>query len=212
MSFEDLSKVQLDVLKEIGNIGAGNAATSMAQLINKQINMDVPSVNVVTFDEVMEILGGPEATVVALFFRFDGDAPGTVYFILTIEKAQLLINKMTENQGYELFTEDGTINEFALSVLKEVGNIMTGSYLSALADFLQLNLQPSIPHLSIDMAAAVLTPGLIEVSQASDYAIVINTEINEYELDSGIHGHFFLLPDVESLTKIFNRLGIEGYE
>ncbi|HLQ73850.1 MAG TPA: chemotaxis protein CheC [Bacillota bacterium] len=212
MSFEDLSKTQLDVLREIGNIGAGNAATSMAQLINRQVNMNVPSVNVVTFDQMMDILGGPDATVVALFFRFHGDAPGTVYFILTIEKAQLLIKKMTSNDSIDLFDENGDVHAFALSTLKEAGNIMTGSYLSALADFLQLDLQSSIPHISIDMAAAVLTPALVEVSQVSDYAIVINTEINEMKLDTGIHGHFFLIPDVDSFSKIFNKLGIEGNE
>lgn len=211
MEFDKLSNMQLDVLREIGNIGAGNAATSMALLINKKVDMQIPAVNIVTFDEMMDIIGGPEATIVAMLFRIHGEAPGTVYFILTIEKAETLLNEIIQDPNIRLLENNDT-NELAISALTEVGNIMTGSYLSALSDFLNLNMQPSIPYLSIDMAGAVLIPGLLEVSQTSDYAIVIDTEINDSQKDSGIHGHFFLLPDVESLPKIFNALGIQDHE
>lgn len=211
MEFDRLSKIQLDVLREVGNIGAGNAVTSMAQLINKKVNMKIPAVNVVTFDQMMEIVGGPEAIIVAMYFRIHGEAPGTVYFVLTIEKAETLINEMVQDPSVQLF-ENGETNDLAISVLAEVSNIMTGSYLSALSDFLNINMQSSVPNLSIDMAGAVLIPGLIEVSQVSDYAIVIDTEITDEQVDSGVDGHFFLLPDVESLPKIFTALGIENHE
>lgn len=211
MTYGSLSKIQVDVLREIGNIGAGNAATSMAEMIDKKVNMKIPSVNIVTFDEMMDIIGGPEALIVALYFRIHGETPGTVYFTLTIEKAESLLREITKDPNIQLF-KDGEANSLAISALSEVGNIMTGSYLSALSDFLNINMQSSIPYLSIDMAGAVLTPGLIEVSQVSDYAIVIDTQINDSHHDNGVQGHFFLLPDMESLPKIFNALGINNYE
>lgn len=211
MDFKNLSHMQLDVLREIGNIGAGNAATSMSKLINKRVDMNVPSVNVVTFDEMMEIIGGPEQLIVAMFFRIHGEAPGSVYFILSIEEAESLVNQITNDATLNLLS-DTQPDELAISVLKEIGNIMTGSYLSALSDFVNINMQSSIPHLSVDMAGAVLTAGLIEISQVSDYAIVIDTEINKQTTQNGFNGHFFLMPDLESIPKYFSALGINEHE
>lgn len=210
MDFQNLSNLQLDVLREIGNIGAGNAATSMSKLINKRIDMNVPSVNVVTFDEMMEIIGGPEQLIVAMFFRIQGDTPGSVYLILSIEEAESLVSQITNDATLNLLSETKP-DELAISVLKEVGNILTGSYLSALSDFININMQSSIPYLSVDMAGAVLIPGLLEISQVSDYAIVIDTEINKHTLKSGFNGHFFLIPDLESIPKFFTALGINGH-
>lgn len=205
-----LSDEQLDILREIGNIGAGNAATSMSELINQRIHMAVPAVNVVTFDEIGEIVGGSEQLIVAMFFRIHGKTPGSVYFILSIEEAESLALQMTNDQNINLLSDQP--NELAISALKEVGNIMTGSYLSALSDFMDINMQSSIPYLSIDMAGAVLTAGLVELSQVSDYAIVINTKINKNHNHHDLNGHFFLLPDMKSFPVIFSALGINEYE
>lgn len=210
MVFDNLSSIQLDVLREIGNIGAGNAATSMSKLINKRIDMKMPSVNIVTFDEMMDTVGGPEELIVAMFFRIQGDAPGTVFFILTIEEAESLVSQITNDMELDLLSDDGP-SELAISALKEIGNIMTGSYLTALSDFVKINMQPSIPHLGVDMAGSILTAGLLELSKMSDYAIIIDTEINDNNLKNGLNGHFFLLPDVESLPKIFDALGVHGH-
>lgn len=207
----NLTSEQQDVLREIGNIGAGNAATSMAQLINKKIDMQVPSVDIVSYDEMMEMVGGPETYVAAVFFRIQGDAPGTVYFILTMEEAVNLVRQITNNVTFN-WRSDGTLDEQATSVLQETGNILTGSYLSALSDFTQINMQQSVPYFSADMAGAVLTAGLLELSHVTDYAIIIDTKINHHDSNNGIHGHFFLLPDPESFQKIFHALGISENE
>lgn len=208
-----LSSFQRDVLCEIGNIGAGNATTSLSQLTNKRIYMDTPVVNVVSFNEMMDMVGGIEELVVAMFFRIYGDAPSSVYFILSIEEAESLIYQVTNGVEIDLLEYSDENNEFAISALKEVANIITGSYISALADFINIHMQSSIPHLSIDMAGAVLTVGLLEVSQRSDHAIVINTDLSDSKGgENGLHGHFFLLPDMESFTAIFSALGIEQYE
>lgn len=204
-----LSTVQMDVLREIGNIGAGNAATSMPKLINKKIDMAVPSVNVVAFDEVMEMIGGPETPIVGIMIHISGEAPGKVYFILSIEEAESLVKSITNEHDFTLLN-DKEPNDLVFSALKETGNILTGSYISALSDFTRLQMQPSVPYLSIDMAGAVLTVGLIEVSQVTDYAIIIDTKINDSESADGIHGNFFFLPDPEAFPKIFNALGIEN--
>lgn len=210
-SMNQLSNEQLDVLREIGNIGAGNAATSMSKLINRKVDMQVPSVNVVGFNEVVEMIGGPEEPIVAIFIHIQGAAPGSVYFILSIDEANRLLNELTPGDDVNLFGDEQP-NEFALSAIQETGNILAGSYLSALSDFTHINMQPSIPYLSIDMAGAILTEGLLGISNESDYAIIIDTQIWDVENISGIHGQFFLLPEPGAFQKIFQALGIHYYE
>lgn len=208
MDFIDrITSYHLDVLKEIGNIGAGNAATALSKLLNKSIDMKVPSVRIVTFQEVTELVGGPDNIVAAIFLRIEGDAPGSMFYMLPIAEAEDLIGKLIGDSTFQL--QAPPFNELGLSALHELGNILAGSYLSALCDFTKVNMQPSVPALSIDMAGAVLSYGLLEFSQVGDYAIVIDTEINKLEGDSSRStGHFFLLPDPKSFEKIFTSLGV----
>ncbi|WP_010649277.1 chemotaxis protein CheC [Oceanobacillus massiliensis] len=211
MEYINLTYEQKDVLREIGNIGAGNAATSLSKLLNTKVEMNVPSVNIVSYDEIMELIGGPDETIVGLMFRILGEAPGTVYLILSVDEAEYLVRILTNDPGYSLFDGERE-NELAMSALHEIGNIVTGSYLTALSDFTKINMQPSVPYLGIDMAGAILTVGLLEISQVTDYAIIIDTEINNDDSPEGIHGNFFLLPDPESFSKLFNALGINDDE
>lgn len=211
MEIHNLTSVQLDVLREIGNIGAGNAATSMSLLTSQKIDMEVPVVKIIPFEQVMELIGGPDELVVAIYLRILGNAPGTVYFIMSISEATQLVRQIIHDNSFHMENLN-EISDFALSALNEAGNILTGSYLSALSDFLNINMQPSIPSLSIDMAGAILSVGLIELSNHTDYAIVIDTKMNNDETNNNFQGHFFLLPDAETLPKIFSALGIEEYE
>ncbi|WP_026906141.1 chemotaxis protein CheC [Paucisalibacillus globulus] len=210
MNYQQFSSIQLDALKEIGNIGAGNAATSMSGLIQKKVDMEVPSIEIVAFDDVMEMVGGPDQLIVGILFQIHGKAPGMVYLLFTLEEAESLVKQMTNMDGIS-FTPDGEQNELALSALQEAGNILAGSYLSALSDFTNINMQPSVPHLSVDMAGAILTVGLLQISEVYDFAIIINTKINDTEDNNqGINGQLLLLPSPESFTKIFQALGIQG--
>ncbi|HLR41067.1 MAG TPA: chemotaxis protein CheC [Virgibacillus sp.] len=208
----NLSSMQLDVLREIGNIGAGNAATSMSELLNKKINMQIPSVNIVSFDEMMNLIGGPDNVIVAIYFRMQGEAPGTVYFILTVEEAEYLVRQMMPEAKLEISGGEES-SELTISILQEIGNILTGSYLSALSDFTNINMKPSVPYLNVDMAGAILTIGLLELSQVSDHAIIIDTKINDGDTQQhGVTGHLFLLPDLDSFPKLFAALGVDDHE
>lgn len=202
-----ISDVQFDILKEVGNIGAGHAATALSTLLNKKIDMKVPDVSSVSFDEMMEMAGGSESVVASVFLRIEGDAPGSMFFILPLQQAEKFIRLLIGDQNFTF--SDPNINELAMSAFQELGNILCGSYLSSLSDFTQLNLYPSVPALSVDMVGAVISSGLIELSQASDYGIVIDTALNEDDADLAevVKGHFFLLPDPDSFDIIFKALG-----
>ncbi|MFD0698362.1 chemotaxis protein CheC [Paenibacillus sp. GCM10027628] len=194
----------MDVLKEVGNIGAGHAATALSTLLDKPIDMLVPKVRMLPFEEICESVGGAETVVLAIFLRVDGDAPGNMFFILNLDSAK---NMLRDLVGLEIQEED-EYSELELSALNEIGNILAGSYLTSLADFTQLNLQPTVPSLAIDMAGAILSYGLLQFGQMGDQALLIDTKFLEGENE--VQGHFFLIPDPESFGKIFAALGVEA--
>jgi chemotaxis protein CheC len=201
-----ISPVQLDVLKEIGNIGAGNAATSLSQLLQKKIDMKVPSVRVVSFNEMIESIGEAESVVVSVFLQLEGEITGNMYVLLTLEQATHFIRHLTGDNEFSF--KHISDSELSISALQELSNILAGSYLRALSDFSQLRLYPSVPELSIDMLGASLSHSLIEISQESDVVIMIDTTINEDVVEDSYHSHFLLMPDPESLQSIFKALGV----
>ncbi|RFU68880.1 chemotaxis protein CheC [Bacillus sp. V59.32b] len=210
MSFtEKISAVHLDILKEIGNIGAGNAATALSKLLTKKIDMKVPSVRILSFDEMLDLAGGAETIVLSVYLRIEGDAPGTILFVLSPHQAMYFIHQMTDEKDFSF--EMPPFSELSMSALQELGNILSGSYLSALSDFTGLHLYPSVPALSYDMAGATISYGLLELSQVSDYVIVIDTALSEVGQDTNsVNGHFFMLPDPESFETIFASLGVNS--
>lgn len=202
--FSRLEDFQLDVLKEVGNIGAGHAATALSTLLDKPIDMLVPKVRMLPFEEICESVGGAETVVLAIFLRVDGDAPGNMFFILDLDAAK---NMLRDLIGLHIEDQE-EYSELELSALNEIGNILAGSYLSSLADFTNLNMQPTVPALAIDMAGAILSYGLLQFGQMGDQALLIDTKFMEGENE--VQGHFFLIPDPESFSKIFSALGVES--
>jgi len=213
MSFQDqIKSLQLDILKEIGNIGAGHAATALSSLLNTKIDMSVPNVKIMPFNDMMELVGGAENVVASVYFRIEGEAPGSMYFVTSLEQASNIIKQLTNDPEFQI--EDLEQNPIAASVLQEVGNILIGSYLSSFSDFTKLNIYPTVPALAIDMFGAIISYGLIEIGQVSDEAIVIDTIFfsDEDKENEELNGHFFLLPDPDSFEIIFNSLGLGSNE
>lgn len=208
MNDQKITSLHLDVLKEIGNIGAAHAATALSSLLGKKIEMKVPKVEMVSFSEMMELVGGSEKVVVGIYLRIEGDVQGSMFFILPIEQANRFIRRLIQDEQFNF--SKNPVSELGLSAMQEMGNILSGSYLSALSDFTNLNIYPTVPGLSVDMFGAIISIGLIELSHVSDNVIVINTSIFEEEIETAeeMKGHFFLLPDPESFKVLFKALGV----
>jgi chemotaxis protein CheC len=191
-------------LKEIGNIGAGNAATALAGLLGKKINMKVPRVRILDFKHVSSILGEPEVIVVGILLRVTGDLTGNIMFILENQAARVLVNILMGKPVEE--TADFT--ELELSALQEMGNILAGSYLSSLSALTNLKLLPSVPCLAIDMAGAIVSVPAIEFGKVGDSVLYIETEFSEGS--TKVVGNFFLIPDVDSYDILLKSLGVTG--
>lgn len=193
---------KMDVLKEVGNIGAGNAATALSQLLNKPIDMAVPTVQLLSFEEITESVGGAERIVIAVFLRVEGDAPGNLFFIMSPEAGKNLLQRLA---GIEVL-DDHEFSEMEQSALNEIGNILAGSYLTSLADFTNLSMTPTVPGLAMDMAGAILSYGLLQFGEMGDVALLINTTFLEGHHE--VEGQFFLIPDPQSFAQIFEALGV----
>ena len=198
----ELSPTQLDALREIGNVGAGNSATALSQIINHRIDMNVPQVSIVPLTDVPDLVGGPDVMVAGVFLRVYGAAPSNILFLLPQESAFYLVDMIL---GKPHGTTQ-TLDFMDESALMEIGNILAGAYLNALFNLTKLSLLPSIPALAMDMAGAILSVVLIQLGQMGDHALVIETEFQADE--DGIKGHFFLVPDPGSLDTILTAVGV----
>lgn len=198
---DSLDNVLLDVLKEIGNIGSGNAATALATMLDKKIDMEVPQVKILEFKDVSKVLGDAEKPVVGIYFEMSGDIEGNIMFTLDIDSARNLVNMLF---GRTDDKED--MDDMDMSALSEVGNILAASYINSLSTMTQLNLKLSVPSVSIDMAGAILSVPAIQFGHFSDHAIFIETQFKEDERT--ISGDLFLVPEVDSFDKIFKSLGV----
>ncbi|MBW7454726.1 chemotaxis protein CheC [Paenibacillus sepulcri] len=192
----------MDVLKEVGNIGAGNAATALSRLLDKPVDMNVPTVSLIPFEQVADRVGGFEQVVVAVFLRVEGDAPGSMFFLIKEDSAKKLLGNLLSIP----VEADSGYSEMEFSALSEIGNILAGSYLSSLADFTKLSMTPTVPAITVDMAGAIMSYGITQYGEMGDSALLIDTTFLEGQEE--LEGHFFLIPDPESFDKIFSSLGV----
>lgn len=200
ISFEKVTTEYYDVLKELGNIGAGNATTALAQMLQSKVDMKVPQVRLLNFNEVGEVMGGEEQIVVGIYLAVEGDITGSIMFILEQQAGRTLVEKIMGVQA----TGD-SFSEMEISALSEIGNIITGAYLNSLAQMTNLKMLPSVPSLSVDMLNAILSVPAIEFGIMGDQILLIQTQFTD-EVD--LNGYFILLPDLESYAKILSALGI----
>lgn len=200
ISLEEMSNEYFDVLKELGNIGAGNATTALAQMMQCKVDMAVPQVRLLEFKELGETMGGEELVMAGIYLGIEGDITGSIMFLLEKLAAKHLVGKL---MGMESEGEEFTEMEF--SALKEVGNIITGAYLNSLSSITNLSIYPSVPDLCVDMAGAILSVPAIEFGALGDRILLIQTQFfDEMVLD----GYFILIPDLESYGRILAALGI----
>jgi len=200
--YGDLNEVQLDALKEIGNIGSGNAATALSSMLERMVNISVPKINVLDYNSVCDALGGPEELLVGILFSISGDVTGMIMFLLHKEFAHMVLNSLvgSEFDGYS------ELDEMDKSTIQEVGNIMAASYINAMAALTGLSIDLSVPTMNIDMAGALLSVPAIYYANISDKIILIEDEF-DHDKD-GASSHILLIPEVDGLEKIMESLGL----
>lgn len=201
LSVENLNSQHLDILREIGNIGAGNAVTALANMINKRIDMNVPSVKILDFSSVGTVLGGEEIVVSGVYFRITGDLEGNIMFLLDMKSAKTLTNILMDKDD-----KTETLDEMDKSAIREIGNILSGAYISSLSSLTGLDIKISIPSLCIDMAGAILSVPAIQFGYTGDKTLLIETILRDG--DNTVTGNFLLIPETGSFPTLLNSLGV----
>jgi chemotaxis protein CheC len=194
--------MQIDVLREISNIGCGNAATALSTMLNKPIDMEIPNVSVLPLAEVPDLLGGAELLVTGVFFQASDGLPCSILWLLQQESIgkllSLLFGMSTVSQPpYSTLEQSG---------LMEVGNILSSSYLGALSSFSGLNFHLSVPALATDMTGAILDIVLTQLGSYSDHALLIKNSLRQG--NEAVAANFLLVPDPELLENVFASLGV----
>jgi chemotaxis protein CheC len=199
----DLKELQIDALREVANIGAGHAATALSQMTNRRIMISVPQINIARLEEVAELLGNPQAVVVAVLMHMLGDLTGRTLLLFPEKVGQRLCDMLLKR------AQGATTSFEALeqSAIKEAGNILSGAYMNALSDFMGMLLLPSVPSLVIDLSAAVLTTTYLNFGHDRDFVFCVETEFR-IDAEEDLHGHFLLLPDLASLKAIFDAIRV----
>lgn len=198
MKNESFDSFIMDVLKEIGNIGSGNAVTALANLLSKKIYMSVPKVRIIDFKDIATILG-EEELIVGIYLNLKEDIEGNIMFTIDMKSATNLLKMLLDREVEEL-------DEISISALSEVGNILSSSYVNALSELTGLKIAVSVPSIAIDMAGAILSVPAIQFGLISDKVLFIETVFEEG--DNQVKGNLFLLPNIESFEKILSLLGV----
>jgi chemotaxis protein CheC len=193
----------MDILKEIGNIGAGNAATSLSQMLSKRIEMKVPEVSLLNYNDIIESIGGAENIVVGVLIGFEGDIEGVILFLLRKEFTHLILNTLlgTELKGFE------EISDMELSALSEISNIMVSSYVNSISSLTDMKIQVLVPSLNIDMSGALLDAVTAEFSEVASKVVFIKEKY--YCQNEMIYSYMLLLPDRKSLKILLKKFGMD---
>lgn len=201
ITLEEVNNRYVDVLKEIGNVGAGNAMTAIASMLGIRIDMNVPKAELLEVSKLGSAICPEEEIIVGIFLEVQTDINGSMMFLMKMDSARFLVNKLMGRN-----TEDEKeFDEMDLSALKEIGNIIAASYLNALSVMTNLMITPSIPYIAVDMAASILSVPAISFGQFGDNALLIQTEFGD---DVMISGYFILMPEQDSYEKILTALGL----
>lgn len=199
MNYSNLNSIQLDALKEVANIGSGNSATALSIIFSQKIDMAVPSIDIIRFDDLLDNYG--EEEVIAVLVKVLGEISGSVLYVFDKEVAFNIIGKLTGNT-------EKYIDEMGKSVMSEIGNIIASSFMNAIAEFIKVEAIASVPAVANDMISAVLISSFIEAGQHEEHILDIKTQFMGDE-SSNITGHFYYIPSPGTLGKILESLGID---
>ena len=199
IDLNQLNDIQYDVLREIGNIGAGNATTALSQMLNQKMDMSVPKVALVPFNEISDVMGSEDQTVVGIMLGFEGDVEGMMMFLFDTKSAHHLVNTLMMRDKEDGVEEGAEFSDMDMSALNEIGNIVSGSYLTAISKLTNLKMISTVPEMTIDMIGALLSVPASEFGKYGDKLLLIQSQFGELDF---VNGYFLMIPELNSYDKL----------
>jgi chemotaxis protein CheC len=201
-ALRSMSPERLDVLKEVANIGAGHAATALSLMTGARIMIDVPTVTIGQLSELVPGIAGADIPIVSVTMDMHGSLNGQTLLALPVPTARRLADLMLRRERRH---GDWPFNVLEESALQEAGNILGGAYMTALSEFLRMQLIPSPPRFRIATTIEIL--GQCDAGLSGEIAVCcVETEFTFEEIGERFRGFFLLLPDSDSFTAIFRAV------
>lgn len=201
---ERISDNAKNALSELGNIGAGNAATSLSVLLSSKLSLEPPEVDLYDFNQLENVLGGPDSPVVGVLSTISGEMNAIMLFAIRLDDAEKLVKSLLNDDSIEWNSE------FGISTINEIANIIIGSYVTSLETLSGLAVRYSLPEICIDMAASILSVPCIEFGKVGDKALLINSHFvvgNEK-----LNGFIMMISEMHSYDVLLKQLGIGGID
>ena len=173
--YEEMGDLAIDMLKEIGSIGGGNAATALSSMLNAKVNMALPEVKILGFNAALNLLGDPEELVAAIFVEMSGELNGVMLFILTKEFSDEIVQKMLGKPSIDFMEMD----EIDTSVLTEIGNIVISSYITAMSSLSNVEVELSVPQFTVNMQGGIMSVPIAIMGQHSDRIMMITGKFKD---------------------------------
>ncbi len=201
---KSITSAQIDALREIMTIGAGNAATALSSLLKRRVDIAVPSVHLRNISDFTEIFGGAESAISAVYMRLSEGISGammmTFDYKTVISLADILSGRAPGSSS--------SCDEVGISSIKETMSIISGSYLIAISKIVNFQVMQSVPEYASDMAGALSDVILVELCRDVDNILVVDTEFSIK--GEKLQTYFLFMPDAESFKNIMVALGVEG--
>lgn len=202
--YDEMNLLEMDVIREIGSIGTGNAATALSSVLNEPVKMTIPGVNILGYNEALHKLGEPEEIVAAVLVKMSGEINGIMLFILKLDFINEIIKKLLNRTvvSYEQLTV------IEMSAMEEIGNIIISSYVSALSSLTDVKINLSVPEIAVNMLGGILSVPMVEFGYVTDKLMIIN---GKFIVDKKIlNSDLLMLPDIESLNFLMRKLGVSN--
>lgn len=201
-SYSDLDEISEDILKEIGNIGAGNAVASLSSMVGYTFEVALPRVRIVSYRDVPELLGGAEIFETGIMLEISGDLSGIFMFLLDEQFTGSMLDVLIGKEERDLTKMD----ELSRSAICEIGNVVCCAYVNALAKLMGAKIHVSVPDICSDMAGAILSVPMIHFANLSEELLLIENRFSTEQLS--FTSHVLFLPEFKSLDRIFEVLGV----
>lgn len=202
--FDELSAMELDVLKEIGSIGTASAATALSGIVNREIRMTIPEVTILGYDASIRKIGDPEELVSAVLVQMSGDMKGCMLFIIKKALVDVFMSSLLNKQIDDLLQ----LGEIEVSAINEIGNIMISSYINAMSSLIGVSIELSVPGIAVNMLGGILSVPIAEFGYLTDKLMMIN---GHFVIDGQVYdSNILMLPEIESLNFLMRKLGVSN--
>lgn len=200
--YDEMNGLGLDLIREIGSIGTGNAATALSSMLNKTVRMTLPDVQILGYNEAIKFLGDPEEIVAAILVKMTGEINGLMLFILKMD----FINEVLSSVMKQEIEDYYQLNVLETSALEEIGNIIISSYVNAMSTLSEVTINLSVPDIAVNMLGGILSVPMVEFGYQTDKMMMIS---GQFVIGGNVlHSDLLMMPDIMSLNFLMEKLGI----